>query len=268
MYGTASDATRQFYGKALGASAERLALGYLRVSREAMAAADRFGLAAQREAIAQYADVNNIRVLEYREEHESGASTTRPTWNDIINGRDPGCNCVIVAKADRVSRDAEYFYYSKYILKNQGVELLSANSAEDLSALGPFAPMMEAIIVSFAQFERQRINERMTGGRIVKARGGGYSGGNMPYGYRSDGRHGLEEHPGEIDTLRLVRSMRKDGASLKDIASRLEREGRKTRTGHTQWQLSTLSQICSNSFYDGIYTYAGVSAPSQYGALT
>lgn len=165
----------------------------------------------------------------------------------------------MVAKADRISRDLEYFYYSKFVLKNRGIELLSANSAEDFTSLGALAPIMEAMVVAFSQFERTRINDRMTAGRMLKAAAGGYSGGQPPYGYRPNGRHGLEPSD-EYNALRLMRAMKEAGRTLQAICDALTAHGYKPRRGIV-WRPSTVAGILNNKFYDDIYTYAGISAP-------
>jgi DNA invertase Pin-like site-specific DNA recombinase len=240
---------------------EKHAIAYLRVSTAAQAGADRYGLEAQKKQITDYADVHNMSILGIHVEQCSGASTDRPIWSRILSGDtgDSTYQAVLVAKADRVSRDVQYYYYCKYVLHQRGIELISASDAEDFASLGPLAPVLEAMTAAFAAYERTRISERMRSGRLIKAAAGGYSGGGAPYGYRPDGKGNLEEDTDEQRALALIMQLRADGRTFAEICTQLDADGHKPRHA-ARWAVGSVHRIVRNPYYTGVRRYAGVTA--------
>lgn len=230
-------------------------LAYLRVSTSNQVGEDKFGFDSQMTEIEKYCQENGHTIVATIKEQISGAKDERPLFNQVLYGEtDYEYDGIIVAKIDRLSRSIENYFGFKYILKKQNKELLSANENEEFSKLGIFSTVYEALITTFAELERQRINERMSGGRNVKAKSGGYSGGKAPYGYMaSEGSLIINEQ--EKENLLLIYDLRGKGYSMQKIADTLTSENRLTRNGKA-WQKSTIKSILSNEdFYKGIYEY-------------
>ena len=89
---------------------------------------------------------------------------------------------------------------------------------------------------------------------MSKAKCGGYSGGNKPYGYYVvDGL--LLINPEERPIVELVFYEYDRGTSLTDIAELLYDKGYRTRKGK-RFQVSTVRGIVANrKFYQGMYKY-------------
>ena len=242
------------------------AYGYLRVSTAAQSKEDAFGLEDQRASIERYASENGYEIVEWREDVCSGAKETRPELDRMLYTADPPgtarVEAIIVAKSDRLSRDIMQYYYFKMLLLKKEIKLVSANAAEDFAAFGPIAPVLESMILSFAQFERQRINERMTGGRIAKISAGKSNcGGRPPFGYRvktdpdSPKNKRLEIYEPEAEIVRRIYGARAEKTSLKHISRQIYR-----RYG-LDLSLSKILYFLKNPLYFRVYGYAGVDVP-------
>jgi site-specific DNA recombinase len=96
-----------------------------------------------------------------------------------------------------------------------------------------------------------------TRGRIKAARGAGYNGGGIPYGYRlalgPDGKPRLVLGPAlEVETVRWIfRTYADTKKGVRAIAEELTRRGVPTATGLPQWSQSTVRDILGNPAYLG-----------------
>ena len=219
-------------------------IAYIRVSTDAQAPDNKFGLDSQRLSIKEYCSKNNMNIIKwYADEGESGAKE-RPGFDELIYGdvSNPPYEAVVVAKSDRVARDINVYFYYKMMLQKKDIKLISI--AEDFGAFGVFSNMLEAFTLCVAQMERENITKRTSGGRKIKASQGGYSGGRAPMGYRAqDGK--LVINPEEAETVRFLFNMKKQGATLKAAAEAANAAGYKTRGGKP-FIISTIQSIWNN----------------------
>jgi predicted site-specific integrase-resolvase len=83
------------------------AAAYLRVSTEGQVGKDKFGLAAQREAVEQYASAQGFDLVAwYEDDGVSGVPLDRPGLMALLDGaKADEFKAVVVAKMDRVARD-------------------------------------------------------------------------------------------------------------------------------------------------------------------
>jgi DNA invertase Pin-like site-specific DNA recombinase len=238
------------------------AYGYKRVSTNAQSKDDVFGLDAQRTAIEQYAAKNDYEIIKWYTDVDSGAKEQRPELNRLIYTADPpgaeGAEAIIVAKSDRISRDIKHYFYFQMLLGKKNVELISANANEDFAVFGAFASVIQALVMSFAQFELERINERMTGGRIAKVSSGKTNcGGRPPLGYRVKADPGnpkngqLEIYGPEAQIVRLIYKMRAEKKTLREISLEVYLRF------HKDFAVSKIHYILNNKVYHGIYNYSG-----------
>lgn len=137
------------------------AIGYIRVSTKRQGRSG-LGLEAQQTAINQFAASENLTVVEWHEDIESGANSDRPSLLKALeHARILGCP-VLVAKLDRLSRDAHFILG----LMKERVEFICADigRVED--------PMMLHIHAVFAESERKKISDRTKAALAArKARG-------------------------------------------------------------------------------------------------
>ena len=234
------------------------AIGYCRVSTEAQAGEDRFGLEAQKEQIKLYALSNGFEIADWAvDDGYTGDTLDRPALKELLYGevQNPPVEAIIVAKNDRMSRSMEQYFFVKYSLKKKNIELKSVS--EDFGQMGVFAGIMESLAMFIAEQERINIAKRTSGGRMIKAAAGGYSGGRAPYGYRvSEGQLVIVED--EAEMVKRVFSLLDVGETLTDIAEWLNDNGYKTRRGK-RFYASHIKAIKENrKLYEGMYKYGNM----------
>ena len=232
------------------------AIGYLRVSTKAQAEEGEYGLSTQKAWIEEYCAKNGIQITEWFEDAGySGTKRDRPALNRILGGEvtNPPIQYIVVAKADRIARDVQLYYAIKFLLQQNGLEIVSAT--EDWSEQDKLTgKILETFLALVAEIERENIKLRLQGGRRQKAKGGGYAGGSLPYGYKlSNGEYMI--HNAEAEVVRRIFAMKKSGVSVQEIVKTLEKDGIMTRKGKP-FALSTVYFILSNEkTYKGWYKY-------------
>jgi DNA invertase Pin-like site-specific DNA recombinase len=157
----------------------------------------------------------------------------RPEGGKMVAALQPG-DTVIAAKLDRLFRSAVDALSSVESLKAQGVKLILVDIGTEPVTESAVAKMFLGILASVAEFEKNRILDRMATGRIEKRKSGGHIGGKPPYGFRKVGAGKsarLEPDEDECAVIEAVRQMRSGGASFRSISSRLAERGVLSRTG-------------------------------------
>ena len=245
------------------------AAGYLRVSGEGQIGEDKYGLAAQREAVETYAKAQGYEVAEwYVDEAISGATLDRPELTRLLNDAGGKFAFVIVAKMDRIARDLMAQLWIEKELLRGDVELISV--AEPFRGQDPANVLFRQVIGAFAQFERARIAERMAGGRKQKARAGGYAGGGAPIGYTAEkGAKVLALDAEKAETVRRVFELADANprASLEAVAGMLNTEGHTTAQGAIWRKVQVKRVLDRRDFYAGAYSYAGIQAEGKHEAI-
>jgi DNA invertase Pin-like site-specific DNA recombinase len=137
------------------------AIGYMRVSTQKQGRSG-LGLEAQQTAIKNFAQAEGLTIVQWLQDVESGSHGDRPALLEALkNSKILGCP-VIVAKLDRLSRDAHFIL----TLMKERVEFIVADigRVED--------PMMLHIHAVFAESERKKISDRTKAALAArKARG-------------------------------------------------------------------------------------------------
>lgn len=246
------------------------AVGYMRVSTEGQVGEDRLGFAAQREAIAQYAQAQGFEVVAwYSDEGLSGATLERPMLQALLDQAQGSLfQAVIVAKMDRIARDLMAQLWIEKELLKRNVELVSAG--EPFRGQDPANVLFRQVIGAFAQFETARIAERMTSGRRQKAALGGYAGGGAPTGYRvRRGGKTLELDPAGVELVTRTFALRELHAdwTLQEIANRLNEEAFSGPRGGRMFPMQVKRILDRRAFYGGLYEYSGVQALGQHAAI-
>jgi site-specific DNA recombinase len=237
------------------------AAAYMRVSTDAQAGPDRYGLDCQRTDIEAYAAANGYELVTwYTDAGLSGSTLDRP---GLVACMDAAAHrtvdVVIVAKMDRLSRDLMGSLWIRKELLRFDVQVLSV--AEPFDAEDPAGRLFMQIVSAFAEFEKNRITERLSGGRKAKAVKGGYAGGRAPLGYTATkGEKVLTIDPVGAASVQRVFALRSKGLSMGKIAAALNQEGRTTATG-TRWRDMQVKRVLDRvTLYSGCYAYAGVMA--------
>ena len=121
------------------------------------------------------------------------------------------------------------------------------------------------VLLSFAQFEREVIGERVRDKIAASKRKGIWVGGPVPLGYRSVGKK-LEVVPEGADLVRKIFAAYLRLGSIGALAAALDREGVRPRprmlaNGSTiaaeRFRIGPLAHILKNRFYIGEIVYRG-----------
>ena len=233
---------------------------YVRVSTEAQAGPERYGLSAQRADIAAYALSHDMQIIQtFEDAGVSGATLDRPGLSALLTAAAAHqFQAVIVAKLDRVARDLMYQLWIEKELLKVGVEIVSV--AEPSNGDDPTAHLMRQIIGAFAEFEKARITSRMASGRKAKARDGGYAGGRPAFGYGAQrGSRVLTVEPDEAMVVQQVFALRAQGLPLRSVALELNARGLVTAENKPWHAVQVKRVLDRRPLYCGQYEYGGIT---------
>src|SRR5664280_201014 len=233
------------------------ATGYLRVSTDAQAGEDRFGLESQTEAIRNFAKGQGYDLVSwYTDAGVSGGTLERPELQRLLEDSRTGqFEVVLVAKMDRVARDLMAQLWLEKELLRADVEIISV--AEPFRGQDATNRLFRQIIGAFAEFEKSRITDRMSSGRKIKASRGGYAGGGAPLGYRyKRGTGRLELDTEKVEAVKLAFKLRGQGMNLQQVADELNRLGMSTAKGSKFRRTQVMRIFTHQDVYAGIYSYS------------
>ena len=245
-------------------------VAYLRVSTEGQMGEDKYGLPAQREHITAYAEREGLKITRwYSDEGLSGAMVDRPGLQELIQDAEKGdFNLVLVAKMDRIARDLFVQLWVEKELTKTDVELISVT--EPFGGNDPMNTAFRQMMGVFAELEKSMIMWRMAGGRIQKAKQGGYAGGGAPIGYKAErGSKVLKLDPAKAKTVSRVFEIKEQNPvlTLQQIADILNAEGHTTARG-AEFQPTQVKRILDRrEIYKGRYEYAGIRADGKHKAI-
>jgi DNA invertase Pin-like site-specific DNA recombinase len=237
------------------------AAAYVRVSTEAQAGPERYGLDTQRSDIEAFTVAGGYEVVTwYTDAGISGGTLERPgiiALMDAAAHRD--FDVVIVSKLDRLSRDLMGSLWIRKELLRYGCQVLSVSEPFDENDAA--GRLFMQIVCAFAEFEKNRITQRLSGGRKQKAQRGGYSGGRAPLGYTATrGQKVLTVEPAGAAAVQRVYALRSEGLSMGRIAAALNQEGFTTAEGGQFHDMTVKRVLDREPLYSGRYEYAGVTA--------
>lgn len=200
----------------------------------------------------------------YTDRGFSGKSTDRPAFRQMINDIQDGIiDKIIIYKLDRLSRSLLDFLQLLNKFDKLGVSVRSC--CEEFDTSTPQGRMMLAILMSFAQMERETIAGRVRDNYYARACKGMYLSGPPPLGYKKvpaiiNGVNSsrLEEDESKSNIVKDIYNMYCSGMGLQKTADCLNNSGTRTSKGKT-WTASTVSAILVNPAYvkadSDVYTY-------------
>lgn len=207
-------------------------IGYVRISTVKQDSG--FSIESQKESILSYCSLYNHNLLEFYEDRASGTTRNKGLLNaleKLYNGNFQG---IIVDKLDRLFRNTRDLLLLVEEFKKRGKVLISIKEQFDLSS--PTGELCLVILSGFAEFERNRIKERVLTGKNSKRKLGAFTGGTIKYGYQSVSKKVkgknikiLIEDSKEQEIISIMRSEREKGKSFREISDILNNKGIKTR---------------------------------------
>jgi site-specific DNA recombinase len=139
---------------------------------------------------------------QYDDAGHSGSGLSRPALIQLMQDIEAGLvDAVVVYKIDRLTRSLLDFVRLIEIFDRHGTALVSISQAFDTS--DSMGRMILNVLLTFSQFERELIAERVRDSIRTRKRHGKIHGGLPPFGY-DHSRSGLRVVPEEADIVRFV----------------------------------------------------------------
>ena len=216
-------------------------------------------LDTQVEECRAYAKNRDLKVIgEYVDGGVSGKYANRPGLDRLMADCRAGrIDVVIVSKHDRFGRSFRHTVALVGELEELGVEFVSIAERIDDSPSGRF---QRNVLLSVAEFERERILERTSAGKERRAIEGRWSCGQPPFGWRlRRDEHGISQveiHPAEATAWqRIAEGLIDRGLSTLAMARELNAAGIRKRKGGV-WTAGSLRKLVQEAHaLDGNWTY-------------
>ena len=204
----------------------------------------------------------------------SGASLDRPALQRLLGDVRAGkITTVVVYKVDRLTRSLADFAKLVELFDQFGVSFVSiTQSFNTTSSMGR---LTLNVLLSFAQFEREVIGERVRDKIAASKRKGMWVGGPVPLGYRSIDKK-LVVVPEEAETVRTIFTRYLAVGSMGALIEELDRCGIRTkansRTGDRQrggirFGTGSLGYLLKNRLYIGEVVYRGESHRGEHAPI-
>ncbi|WEG14195.1 recombinase family protein [Pullulanibacillus sp. KACC 23026] len=226
---------------------------YARVSTEEQAKKG-FSLQDQVKECRKKAQSNDV--LEYIDEGISGEILDRPALTKLRNDVKEGLiTKVVCLDPDRLSRKLMNQLIITDEFDKRGVDLVFVNGEYAKTPEGNLFYSMRGAI---AEFEKSKINERMSRGRREKARQGKVLRDFKIYGYSYDKETAkiiINESEAEIVRLIFDLFLNPNGRvkGINGIANYLTDKRIPTKTGKSTWHRQVVRQILMNEAYTGVF---------------
>jgi len=196
----------------------------------------------------------------------SGGKMERPALDRMLRDIDRGkIDCVVVYKVDRLSRSLMDFSRILEAFERHGVSFVSVT--QQFNTTHSMGRLTLNILLSFAQFEREIIGERIRDKLAAQARKGKWTGGAPVLGYDIDRTRPsprLVINASEATRVREIFRMYVQEASLLPVVKELKRRGwankrRVTKKGRKlggrPFDKATLHRLLTNPTYTGKMRY-------------
>ena len=226
-------------------------------------------LDAQREACAAYILSQKpegwVAVADrYDDGGISGGTLERPALKRLIADIEFGkVDVVVVYKIDRLSRSLMDFAKLVEVFERRGVTFVSVT--QSFNTTTSMGRLTLNILLSFAQFEREVIGERIRDKVAASRRKGMWMGGYVPLGYRVENRKLLVNEE-EAASVRLIFERFVKLGSIKLLMRELQAAGIRSRRGY-MLDKGALYKLLNNRVYIGEAVHKGEAYPGEHEAI-
>ena len=212
-----------------------------------------------------FAKKNDITLLEpYIDRALSAKTDHRPNFLKMIkDSAAKKFDVVIVWKLDRFSRNRVDSAHYKYVLRKNGVKVISAT--ESISE-GSEGILLESVLEGIAEYYSAELSEKVVRGLTENALKCKYNGGTLPIGYTIDENQFFQIDP--VTAPAVLEAFKKyaKGATMQEITDELNIKGIRTVRG-TKISLNTVTRMLHNRRYIGEYQYRDVVVPNGIPAI-
>ena len=201
----------------------------------------------------------------------SGATMDRPALQrllgDIAAGR---VDTIVVYKIDRLTRALADFAKIVEILDARGASFVSVT--QQFNTTTSMGRLTLNVLLSFAQFEREVIGERIRDKIAASKKKGMWMGGVPPLGYRAE-NHKLVVIDGEAEIVRSIFRRYMELGSVRLLKEELDARGIKSKSwtsatgrviGGKPFSRGAIYLILQNRIYRGEIVHKGQSHPGEH----
>jgi DNA invertase Pin-like site-specific DNA recombinase len=179
---------------------------------------------------------------------------------DIESGR---IDVVVVYKIDRLSRALMDFAKLVEVFDRHGVTFVSVT--QSFNTTTSMGRLTLNVLLSFAQFEREVIGERIRDKVAASRKRGMWMGGFVPMGYRVENRK-LVIHEAEAAIIRRIFARFLKVGSATVLARQLRAEDVRSHRGRVI-DKGNLYRILRNRLYIGLAVHKGVAYPGEHAPI-
>jgi site-specific DNA recombinase len=216
-------------------------------------------LDAQREACEAYIKSQSHEGWRLLAEHYddgglSGASLERPALQQLLEVvRKGSIDIIVVYKVDRLTRSLADFAKLVELFDAHDVSFVSVT--QSFNTTTSMGRLTLNVLLSFAQFEREVIGERVRDKIAASKRRGLWMGGTVPLGYRNENKRLVVEDR-DADLVRRIFRLYLDLGSVGAVVKALDAAGVRTRKG-LRFGVGATAQILNNRTYLGEIVWQG-----------
>ena len=203
----------------------------------------------------------------------TGGNTDRPALQKLINDIKEGkINCIVVYKVDRLSRSLLDFVQLLELFEKNSVTFVSVTQAFNTN--NSMGRLTLNILLSFAQFEREIISERVKDKMGAARKKGKWLGGPPILGYDIDRvNHRLVINENEATLVRKIFDLYLENKSLLKVTMELNEKGHRTKSftssanktyGGLKFKKTNVQLILKNILYIGKVRHDGLLYPGRH----
>jgi len=201
----------------------------------------------------------------------SGASLDRPALQALLSEIRAGkVDVVVVYKVDRLTRSLADFAKLVELFDKHLVSFVSIT--QSFNTTTSMGRLTLNVLLSFAQFEREVIGERVRDKISASKRKGIWMGGPVPLGYASVNKK-IVVVPEEAETVRQIFGRYLELGSVRLLAADLDKRGIRSKvrrlsggrtSGGGRFGVGALSHFLKNRTYIGEIAYRGEIHPGEH----
>lgn len=259
-------------------SRQRCAI-YTRKSTDARLEHDFNTLESQREVCSAYITSQRHKgwlelIKHYDDAAQSGGSIDRPALQDLMRDIEHNrIDVIVIYKIDRLTRSLADFVRLMDLFERYDISFVSVTQAFDTS--DSMGRLVLNILLTFAQFEREMIADRIRDKYAAMRKRGKYVGGVPPYGYDVVERK-LVPNPIEAAKVRSIFARFLALGSYSALCDELQAEGLRTKVWTTSKGTTRGGQLVSNGMiyallgnciYAGQVAYQGKCYDGEHDAI-
>ncbi len=204
----------------------------------------------------------------------SGGTMERPALQRLLADIEAGqIDVVVVYKVDRLTRALSDFAKLVEVFDRRGVSFVSIT--QQFNTTTSMGRLTLNILLSFAQFERELIGERVRDKIAASKKKGMWMGGTVPLGYDVKDRKLVVNKAGArtvVDIYRRYLRLKSVRALKEELAAAGIRSKRRfrpdgTQCGNQHFSQGALYLLLQNRTYRGEATHKGSAYPGEHAAI-